>query len=84
MRPFIVSTALGLLALFTCPVTPAHLHAQEKTVTLEAYLDLESVSNPQISPDGRQILFTRGGIDGVNDRRYSAIWMSQFGLPSNK
>ena len=39
------------------------------------FLDLESASNPQISPDGQQIVFTRGGVDKVNDRRYSEIWI---------
>jgi dipeptidyl aminopeptidase/acylaminoacyl peptidase len=75
MRPLNVLIAVSLLVLSASPAVPAPLQAQENTVTLEAYLDLESVSSPQISPDGRQILFTRGGIDGVNDRRYSAIWI---------
>jgi Tol biopolymer transport system component len=51
------------------------LVSQEKTVTLDLFLDFESVSNPQISPDGEQIIFTRGGVDKVNDRRYSEIWI---------
>jgi dipeptidyl aminopeptidase/acylaminoacyl peptidase len=51
------------------------LSCQEKTVTLEMYLDLESVSSPRISPDGSEILYTRGGIDRLNDRRYSEIWI---------
>jgi dipeptidyl aminopeptidase/acylaminoacyl peptidase len=60
------STALNL---------PPSLQAQERHVTLEMYLDMESVSNPQVSPDGSRIVFTRGGVDAVNDRRYSDIWI---------
>ena len=70
--------ALVLLvtALLATPLLPAQqATAQENRVTLELYLDMESVSNPQLSPDGSQILFTRGGIDKVNDGRYSGIWI---------
>ncbi|MDH3272777.1 MAG: S9 family peptidase, partial [Gemmatimonadota bacterium] len=46
-----------------------------RTVSLEMYLDLESVSNPQISPDGTEIVYTRGWVDKMNDRRESSIWI---------
>jgi dipeptidyl aminopeptidase/acylaminoacyl peptidase len=39
------------------------------------YLDLEQVSNPQISPDGKTILYTRSWIDKINDRWEDAIWV---------
>jgi dipeptidyl aminopeptidase/acylaminoacyl peptidase len=66
----------GLVVLPSAALTPPpSLQAQERHVTLEMYLDMESVSNPQLSPDGGQIVFTRGGVDAVNDRRYSDIWI---------
>ena len=75
MRPLLSLMARGLLVL-TAILLPSHtLHAQDTRVTLEMFLELESVSSPQISPDGSQIIFTRGGVDAVNDRRYSAIWI---------
>jgi len=75
MRPLLSLMAGGLLVL-TAILLPSHtLHAQDTRVTLEMFLELESVSSPQISPDGSQIIFTRGGVDAVNDRRYSAIWI---------
>lgn len=46
-----------------------------RKLALEMYFDLESVSDPQLSPDGTQIVYTRGWIDKVNDRRESAIWV---------
>jgi dipeptidyl aminopeptidase/acylaminoacyl peptidase len=61
---------LGCLLL-----SPSALQAQEGRADLDLYLHLESASNPRISPDGQEILFTRGGIDNVNDRRYSQIWI---------
>jgi len=42
---------------------------------LDQFFDIESVSNPRISPDGTQIVYTRGWVDRVNDRRSSALWI---------
>jgi dipeptidyl aminopeptidase/acylaminoacyl peptidase len=44
-------------------------------LTLDTYLEMETVADPQISPDGSQIIYTRGWIDKVNDRRESALWI---------
>ena len=55
---------------------PAALSAQNEpdgTLKLATYLDWETVSNPQISPDGSEIIFTRGWVDKINDRRNSSI-----------
>ncbi|MEO1652195.1 MAG: S9 family peptidase [Bacteroidota bacterium] len=48
--------------------------AQDK-LSLEDYLNFEWVSNPQISPDGQQILYQRGWIDAINDQRRSDLWI---------
>ena len=44
-------------------------------LTLDLYWELETVSDPQLSPDGSQIIYTRGWVDKVNDRRESAVWV---------
>ena len=46
-----------------------------KKVSLEMYLDQETVSNPRISPDGERIVYTRGWVDKMNDRRESSVWI---------
>ena len=46
-----------------------------KKLQLEQFFDMETVSNPRISPDGKQIIYTRGWVDKVNDRRSSALWI---------
>lgn len=69
-------TLLSLLLPFL--LLPAALTAQNEpdgTLKLVTYLDWETVSNPQISPDGSQIIFTRGWIDPQNDRRASSIYI---------
>ncbi|SVC81170.1 uncharacterized protein METZ01_LOCUS334024, partial [marine metagenome] len=44
-------------------------------LSLEHYLDMESVSGPQISPNGSQIVYTRSWIDKNKDRRASSLWI---------
>jgi dipeptidyl aminopeptidase/acylaminoacyl peptidase len=43
--------------------------------TVGQYLDLQSASAPQISPDGSQILYTRRMINKQEDRFQSALWI---------
>jgi Tol biopolymer transport system component len=33
------------------------------------------VSDPQLSPDSAQIIYTRGWIDKINDKRESSLWI---------
>lgn len=51
-------------------------HAQPAgTLSLEKYLDVEGTGDPQISPDGKQIIYARTWIDKVNDSRESSLWI---------
>jgi len=76
MRPTRTVAAILALTSLAAAVPPENLEAQEITrLSLEQYMDMESVSNPQISPDGSQVVYTRGWIDATNDERKSALWM---------
>lgn len=67
---------IAAFALLSAVAGSSGVEAQEiKTLSLEMYLDMESVSNPQISPDGERIIYTRGWIDKMNDSRESSIYM---------
>lgn len=56
---------------------PTALNAQQRAdrLTLDLYLEWEQVQDPQISPDGSQIVFGRRWVDKVNDRWESSIWI---------
>ena len=71
---FTVAIAAVCLA-FTAPAFVAAQSDGLRTISLEMYLDLESVSGPQISPSGEQIVYTRGWVDKMNDSRESSIWI---------
>ena len=55
----------GALLLALAALTPVAADAQGtgRRLALEDYLDIESVSDPKISPDGKQIVYQRGWID---------------------
>jgi dipeptidyl aminopeptidase/acylaminoacyl peptidase len=46
-----------------------------KKLTLDLFLDWEYALNPQISPDGSQVIYTRRWTDKVNDKYESDVWI---------
>ncbi len=78
MRRLVSFFAAGLVLSVAVPAqTTAQEQEQEQDdrLTLGLYLDFERVSNPQISPDGRQIVYTRRWVDKINDRNRSSLWI---------
>ncbi len=70
------STALSLLLCFLVLPTQAVLGQEERgRLGVTHYLDWEFVGDPELSPDGRQVVYTREWIDKVNDRHASQIWI---------
>ncbi|HYD53997.1 MAG TPA: S9 family peptidase [Gemmatimonadaceae bacterium] len=67
------------LAIAVAAASPHLLAAQERRadslLTVEKYLDFEQVSAPRLSPDGTQIVYTRGWVNKQEDRWESAIWI---------
>ena len=72
-RKFFVAALLVLAAV------PSVLRAQARPgpdrLSIADYMAWEDVGNPRLSPDGRQIIYTKSWIDAVNDRRKSALWI---------
>ncbi|HEU4565683.1 MAG TPA: S9 family peptidase [Gemmatimonadaceae bacterium] len=66
-----------VLALAFAPAAP--IAAQQKPadtlLTIEKYLDYEQVADPQISPDGRKIVYTRRLVNRLEDRWESGLWV---------
>jgi acylaminoacyl-peptidase len=57
------------------------LHGAEgKTdcITAADIFNFELVSNPQISPDGKKIVYVRKFADIMTDKRYSNLWLINF------
>ncbi|MBA2303287.1 MAG: S9 family peptidase, partial [Acidobacteria bacterium] len=72
----VTAACAGALAVVTS-VSAQRQDAPPRTdrLTLDTFLEMETVTDPQLSPDGSQILYTRGWVDKMNDRRESALWI---------
>ncbi|MFW6078459.1 MAG: S9 family peptidase, partial [Gemmatimonadota bacterium] len=66
--------ATGLFVLLAAAPGWAQDDGQDR-LTLDLYLEMERVASPDLSPDGEQIIYSRGWIDKVNDRRESSLWI---------
>lgn len=68
-------TALTLLLALSSVELSAQEQRSDTLFTVEKYLDMEQVGDPQISPDGSQIVYTRQHVDKVADRWESELWV---------
>src|SRR5919205_557990 len=67
---------MRIRTVITTLVLVASAPAQRRgKLTLDLYLDWETVAAPQLSPDGAQIVYTRRWADKVNDRYESDVWI---------
>jgi len=63
-----------LLAVALWP-SPARAQVQSRKLTLDMHLDMQEVQDPQISPDGKQIVYSRRIIDKLNDKWDTSLWV---------
>jgi dipeptidyl aminopeptidase/acylaminoacyl peptidase len=76
MQTLVLAAAWTLAVSLAAPLGAQRQEAAPADrLTLETFLEMETVTDPQLSPDGRQILYTRGWVDKMNDRRESALWI---------
>jgi len=56
-------------------ITFLSVRAQDKVFSGMDVFELEWAADPQISPDGSQIVYRRRGMDKMTDRRTSSLWI---------
>lgn len=56
-------------------LVPALLAAQDRPITIDDLLALQSVGNPEVSPDGQWVAYTVRGNDMDEDKSNTRIWM---------
>lgn len=68
----------NILLLIACLCSTLIANSQNKPAfsNLDVF-ELEWVQSPQISPDGKTIVYVRRGMDIMTDRRQSRLWMIQ-------
>src|SRR5688572_8232975 len=70
MRRFVI-----LLAVLPFMPLRGQETASDTLLTVNHYLDWEQVADPQISPDGTQILYTRRWVNKIEDRWDAGLWI---------
>jgi dipeptidyl aminopeptidase/acylaminoacyl peptidase len=66
---------IRLACVLLASLAPAALPAQDSVLTPALLLDYETVADPQVSPDGRQIIYTRRWVNTQEDRWETALWI---------
>lgn len=62
-----------------------YVYGQEKTrLSLDHYKNYEWTSNPMLSPDGEQILYSRTWINLTDDKRETDLWIMNSDGTSNR
>lgn len=69
MKPFLFFAAI---------VTCAGVTSAAERLALTDIFQLQTVTQPQISPDGSRIVYQRNFADVMMDRRYSNLWIINF------
>jgi dipeptidyl aminopeptidase/acylaminoacyl peptidase len=76
LRSIAVLFAFALAAALAPALTrSARAQSQKGRLGVELFLDWEMVASPQVSPDGRQVVYTRRWADKVNDKYEDEVWI---------
>jgi len=67
--------AITLAVAFLPSMARAQETASDTLLTVDHYLDWEQVSDPRLSPDGSQIVYTRSWVNRLEDKWESALWI---------
>ena len=74
MTMLLLRRAFALAALLVVSATTLAAQAAPRAMTVADLIDMPSVGDPQLAPDGSQVLFTRSETDWEGNRTLSHIW----------
>jgi len=66
------------LFLFTLLIATSVFSQPSEKLELLDIFNMEYISDPQISPDGKHVIYTRNFKDVMTDKNYSNLWISDF------
>ena len=72
-----MKTRYLVLALMIAGILPSF--SQKRSPSFEEVLSINSVDSPQISPDGRHVVFQKSAVDWKNNRYDTELWISRDG-----
>lgn len=70
---------IGILVCTSMVLSSSAFATEHESERLQVadYLEMEQVADPQISPDGERIVYTRSYVDTMNDNWHSALWIME-------
>src|SRR5256885_4700199 len=78
---------LVLLGCLTLPVSPfplPGLSAQQRALTVDDYLALRSVGDPQLAPDGKWVAYTVTRSSLKENRGITGVWLADVGSGTSR
>jgi dipeptidyl aminopeptidase/acylaminoacyl peptidase len=66
---------LLLLGFFLSMAIAMPIHAAGRPITIDDLLDVKAVSDPQLSPDGTQVVYVVSELDRATDKSNSDLWL---------
>ena len=63
------------IAIVTLAITSVSLADNDAHLNVADFLEFEQVNDPQISPDGSQVVYTRRWVDQQKDLWASSLWI---------
>ena len=75
MRTFILLVVATVLFCFTAGFPPSSSAQDPHKLSVMDEFQIQLPTDPQISPDGKEIVYVRRFADPMTDRRYSNLWI---------
>ncbi len=75
LRRFMPRKSLSSLFVVIALCLMVSAQSKPRLLDKDTFMEMESVGSPQISPDGKQIIFTRTWIDKLKDQYRSNLWI---------
>jgi dipeptidyl aminopeptidase/acylaminoacyl peptidase len=77
LRSAAVASLLTLCSQLTVVTPPAAAQEvrSDTLLTVDHYLEYTQVSDPKVSPDGRQVIYTRRWVNLLEDKWESGLWL---------
>src|SRR5216117_2750584 len=73
---------LGIILTFQLSNIPTVVAAQKRAITFEDYIALKSVTDPQLSPDGKWVAYTVSTPSLQDNRNVSRVWVVEVATGS--
>src|SRR5882757_4763186 len=67
---------LGIILTFHLSIIPSFVAAQKRAIKFEDFIALKSVSDPQLSPDGKWVAYTVSIPSLQDNRNVSRVWVA--------